>query len=139
MHCKQWLKEHLWLMCKIYWQHSQDITVTFFTFFWMWKRETCWMHFNVNFNIDISIAAIYEIFDIHELAEFTGNFFYLFDFILIDWFFFYFFFLFFLFSDFLFYWKLLFSLSFVIYDRLFVIYDRFSNTSCKFQIFVLTF
>ena len=95
MHCKQWLKEHLWLMCKIYWQHSQDITVTFFTFFWMWKRETCWMHFNVNFNIDISIAAIYEIFDIHELAEFTGNFFYLFDFILIDWFFFFFFFYFF--------------------------------------------
>ena len=24
------------------------------------------------FNIDISIAAIYDIFDIHELAEFTG-------------------------------------------------------------------
>ena len=29
-----------------------------------------------------------------------------------------------------FYWKLLFSLS-LIYDRLFVIFDRFSNTSCK--------
>ena len=40
---------------------------------------------------------------------------------------------------FLIYWKLLFSLSFFIYDTLFVIYDRFSNISRKFQIFVLTF
>ena len=31
------------------------------------------MHFNVNFNIDIFIAAIYDIFDIHELPEFTGG------------------------------------------------------------------
>ena len=31
------------------------------------------MHFNVSFNIEISIAAIYVRFDIHELAEFTGG------------------------------------------------------------------
>ena len=31
------------------------------------------MHFNVSFNIDISISAIYDRFDIHELAEFTGG------------------------------------------------------------------
>ena len=32
------------------------------------------MHFNVNFfNVDLSMAAIYDIFDIHELAEFRGG------------------------------------------------------------------
>ena len=36
-----------------------------------YKKKTCWMHFNVSFNIDISISAIYDRFDIHELAEFT--------------------------------------------------------------------
>ena len=44
------------------------------------------------FNADISVAVIYDIFDIHEFAEFTGG------------------------SSFLFYWKLLFSLSFVVYN-----------------------
>ena len=61
------------------------------------------------------MAAICDIFDIHELAELAGG------------------------SSFLLYWKLRFSLSFNIYDRLFVIYDIFSNTSYKFQIFVMTF
>ena len=36
------------------------------------KKETCWMPFAVN-NIDISIAAIYDIFDIRESAEFKGG------------------------------------------------------------------
>ena len=32
------------------------------------------MHFNVNlFNIDIFMAAIYDIFNIHELTEFRGG------------------------------------------------------------------
>ena len=31
------------------------------------------MHFNVFFNTDISIAAIYDTFDIDELVEFTGG------------------------------------------------------------------
>ena len=63
------------------------------------------------FNIDISITVIYDIFDIHKLTGlqvvviflFYGKFFFRF-----------------------------FRLSFVIYDRLFAIYDRFSNNSCKF-------
>ena len=62
----------------------------------------------------MSIATIYDIFDIHELIGFTGGS-----------------------SFFILYLKFFFSLSFVIYDRLFVIYDRFSKTSCQFQIFVL--
>ena len=60
----------------------------------------------------MSIAAHYDIFDIRELAEFTGS------------------------SSFFITEN---CLLVCVYDRLFVMYDRFSNTSCKFQIFVLTF
>ena len=51
------------------------------------------------FNIDISIAAICDIFNIHEFGEFAGG------------------------SSFFILLKIAFSQSFVIYDRLFVIYD----------------
>ena len=63
----------------------------------------------------MSVAGICDIFAIHGLPEFAEG------------------------SSFFILLKIAFSLSFVIYVRLFVIYDRFSNTTCKFQIFVLTF
>ena len=62
-------------------------------------------------NIDISITVIYDIFDIHKLTGLQVVFFFLF------------------YGKFFF---RFFRVSFFIYDRLFVIYDRFSNTSCKF-------
>ena len=44
----------------------------FYIFLDVKKNETCWLHFNVNF-LYRHISAIYDMFDIYELAKFTGG------------------------------------------------------------------
>ena len=60
------------------------------------------------FNKNISVPVIYGIFDIHELTGFTDG------------------------SSFFILLKILFWSAIFINDRIFVIYDGFSNTSCRF-------